>query len=83
LTCRNVIEFLMAYLDGELPAAQRAAFERHLSVCPSCVNYLATYREAVRLGRTAFGNLAPASPAQGAVPEGLVRAILAARRERA
>ena len=44
LTCRELIEFLMQYVDGELPAAQLRAFERHLEICPSCVAYLAGYR---------------------------------------
>jgi len=77
LTCRELIDFLMAYLDGELPAAQRADFERHLGVCPPCLNYLETYKETVRLGKACCAD--DALPAD--VPEELVRAILAARRQ--
>lgn len=76
LTCRDVIEFLMAYLDGELDDAQNSAFEHHLSVCPSCVNYLNTYRRTVVLGQAA---LRP-RPNEDAMPESLVDAIRKARR---
>jgi mycothiol system anti-sigma-R factor len=77
LTCRELIDFLMAYLDDELPAAQRADFERHLGLCPPCMNYLETYKETVRLGKACCaGDALPAD-----VPEELVRAILAARRQ--
>lgn len=80
MTCRELVDFLMAYLDGELPAAQREAFERHLSVCPSCVNYMATYKEAVRLGRQAMVHTD--APVPSTVPDALVQAVLAAARRR-
>ena len=77
LTCRELTEFLMAYLDDELPAGQRADFERHLGLCPPCMNYLDTYKETVRLGKACCAS--DELPAD--VPEELVRAILAARRK--
>lgn len=76
MTCREFAEFLDAYLRGELAPAERAEFERHLVVCEACVNYLASYRETVRLAQLAFTD--EALPAD--VPEDLVRAILAARK---
>jgi anti-sigma factor (TIGR02949 family) len=75
VTCRDVLEFLMAYLDGELPAHERMLFERHLAECPPCIDYLGTYREAIALGKAACEG----SPACGEIPEELVKAILAAR----
>ncbi len=77
MTCRDVVEFLMAYLDGELDAGARADFDRHLGECPACVAFVETYERTVRLGRAA---LAPTdAPAGGVVPEGLVRAIRSVR----
>ena len=76
MTCREIGEFLMQYLDGELDCAQLAEFEEHLSLCPDCVHYLHSYRDAVTLGRMAW--LCP-EDGPGAVPEQLVQAILAAR----
>ena len=76
LSCRELIEFLTAYLDDELAPEERAAFEIHLSVCPYCVDYLATYRETIHLGKQAF---AAGSESMEEVPAELVDAILAAR----
>ena len=39
MTCRDVVEFLMNFLDGELPEQERARFEEHLCCCPPCVTY--------------------------------------------
>ena len=76
LSCRELIEFLAAYLDDELAPGERTAFEAHLSVCPYCVDYLATYRETVHLGKQA---LAAETEILEEVPAELVDAILAVR----
>jgi anti-sigma factor RsiW len=78
MTCREVNEFLGAYLDHELEAEERGEFERHLGRCPVCVAYLETYRETIRLGRAALVESDP--PEEADVPEDLVRAILASRK---
>lgn len=78
MTCREVLDFLMAYVDGELSAETRAEFERHLSVCPPCVDYLDSYRRTVALERQACHHCAD-DAAIGELPEELVRAILASR----
>ena len=75
LSCRETLDFLAAYLDGELAASERAAFERHLSLCHECVAYLESYRETIRLEREAFAEEA----ACGEMPEALVRAVVASR----
>ena len=68
----------MAYLDGELPAAERAALDAHLAECPDCVAYLATYEDTIKLGKAAFADLDES--VEGKVPERLVGAIVAARK---
>jgi anti-sigma factor RsiW len=80
ITCRELIEFLHLYLDGELPPERVAEFERHLSVCESCVNYIKTYREAIALGKAACRDWD--APARDEVPEELVAAVLAASRRK-
>ena len=77
ITCREFVDFLMDYLDDLLPVEQRGVFEEHMSDCPSCVTYLDTYRETVRLGREICRD--PEGPVPEDTPEPLVRAILAAR----
>lgn len=78
MTCREVVDFLSDYLEGELSPEQRSLFTTHLEECSDCVAYLHSYQEAVRLGKTALRKTD--EPAARAVPEDLVQAILAARR---
>ena len=78
MTCSEFIDFLMTYLDGELPADQRAVFDAHLAECLECVAYLDTYRKTVALERELLGNSLD-GPVPEEVPEDLVQAILAAR----
>lgn len=75
MTCKELIEFLYRYVDGELPDAQRAEFDRHMAMCGPCKRYLETYRETIRLSRAAMccGEEAPK------MPEEMVQAILRAR----
>ncbi|HYU26849.1 MAG TPA: zf-HC2 domain-containing protein [Thermoanaerobaculia bacterium] len=75
ITCRELIDFIADYVAGELDAAARDDFERHLAVCPSCRAYLDSYRKTMALTRA----LASDEPAED-VPEELVRRILDARR---
>lgn len=75
ITCRDVLEFLMAYLDGELPPDHRAAFDHHLALCDACRDYLASYQATIRLAREVDDKDGDAP----APPEDLVRAVLAAR----
>ena len=80
MTCREFVGFLMDYLEGALPAAVRTEFEKHLRLCPGCIEYLATYEKTVRLAKDAFVCRDPAAPIEG-IPEELVQAILAARKK--
>jgi anti-sigma factor RsiW len=76
VTCRELADFIGDYLSGELPEATRTTFERHLSLCPNCRTYMASYEATSALGRRAFENDAPVPPD---VPKGLIAAILSAR----
>jgi anti-sigma factor RsiW len=78
ITCREFVEFLSAYLAGELSPASQAEFEFHLSDCPDCVLYLQSYEETIRLGKAACSDLD--TPPPGDAPEELIQAILAVRR---
>jgi anti-sigma factor RsiW len=78
MTCRQLVDFLMGYLDGQLSGPERMCFEEHLGECPDCVAYLATYQETIRLGKEAC--MAGDDTLPPDVPEDLVRAVLAARR---
>jgi anti-sigma factor RsiW len=81
VTCREVADFLMDYLDGQLASAVVSEFERHLELCESCRYYLAHYITATELGKRAFDDEDFAARSAG-VPEELIQAILAARTRR-
>jgi anti-sigma factor RsiW len=77
MTCREFADFILDYLAGELSSAETALFERHLSRCPHCPEYLNQYKATVEAGRAAFDD--PEAEVPGDVPEDLIRAILASR----
>ena len=79
MTCRELSEFLMTYLDGALPAGERARFDAHLGECPECAGYLRSYVETVKLAQGAY--VTSDDPVGDDVPEELVRAIVDARRK--
>ncbi len=78
MTCRDMVEFLMGYLENDIPEAQRVEFESHIQLCPPCLDYLETYKETIRLGKAVCQ--AEDEAVSGDVPEELVQAILAARK---
>ncbi len=77
LSCREFVDFLDDYVECALPDARRETFERHLSICSDCRNYLEGYERTRALELSALRDDAPVPPS---VPEDLLRAILAARR---
>ena len=48
LTCQELVELVTDYLEGTLPAADRARFEDHLAQCPNCSTYLEQMRQTIR-----------------------------------
>jgi anti-sigma factor RsiW len=49
LTCKNLIELLLDYLEGRLSPDVVAEFERHLQDCAACLSYLRTYQRTRQL----------------------------------
>ncbi len=81
ITCKDLYEFLAEYLEGNLTEEQTRVADVHLEHCPCCKHYLANYQEAMKLGKSVCsGELAEETPME--VPEGLVKAILSARKNR-
>jgi hypothetical protein len=76
LRCREVTEFLYAYLADELRLPLRASFDAHLVGCLPCRLYLASYRRTVALARDSGCSQRYAAPLP--IPEALVAAVLAA-----
>jgi anti-sigma factor RsiW len=73
MNCRECTDFLIDYLNGDLPPAQQRVFEGHLELCPPCLQYLESYRATLK--HCELMREEPAEP----LPEAMVHAILAAR----
>jgi anti-sigma factor RsiW len=78
MTCRDIIEFLVEYVEGTVSAEERTIFESHLAICPPCVAYLKSYQVTVQLGQSALACNGGSDPPP--MPDELVAAILAARK---
>jgi predicted anti-sigma-YlaC factor YlaD len=78
MTCREAIDFLADYLEGQLPDDTRARFDAHLGACPHCRSYLHQYKSAIELAR-----ICSDEPEQTAsqLPEELIAAILDATKK--
>jgi len=79
MTCRELTDFLSAYVDGELPDDVRRRFDAHVAACPACATYLRSYATTVKLAKGAFDGAD--DPVPDEVPEDLVKAIISARRK--
>jgi anti-sigma factor RsiW len=79
VTCRELADFIIDYVDGGLETEVRAKFERHLTLCPNCVRYLAAYKTTIELGRRALLTDPDVPAAEAGAPEALINAILASR----
>ena len=77
MNCREFVDFLMEYMEGDLGDEEQVAFLTHMDLCPPCVTYLETYRQTVGLEKDLCRD--PDGPLPEDVPEELVRAILAVR----
>ncbi|HXD97695.1 MAG TPA: zf-HC2 domain-containing protein [Candidatus Acidoferrum sp.] len=53
MTCREVIDVLVEYLEQNLSTDVAQALERHLADCAPCRAYLATYQRTRAVGAEA------------------------------
>jgi len=49
LSCKEIVELVTDYIEGNLPATERVRFEGHLADCTGCTNYLAQMRQTIQL----------------------------------
>jgi predicted anti-sigma-YlaC factor YlaD len=60
LTCKEMVELVTDYLEGNLSAAQRFRFEDHLSECEGCTNYVEQMRKTVQItGQLSEADVSP------------------------
>jgi Putative zinc-finger len=57
-TCKQMSDLIFDYVTRRLSPSLTGDFERHLRICPDCVNFLNTYKKPVsvagRLNSTAI-----------------------------
>jgi len=78
LTCRQVEEFLMDYLENRLGLWMTLQFRVHLFMCTTCSRYLQEYKNTIALEKMVFEN--PDEEAVGNVPDDILQAILKVKR---
>jgi predicted anti-sigma-YlaC factor YlaD len=76
MTCEELVDSLAAFLDDELTLQGRVGAQKHLIGCDKCSAYLRGYERTVELAKKTRSN----SAASTALPEDLVRRIMAKRR---
>ena len=60
MACRELVEVITDYLEGNLGEVDRIRFEAHLLECPYCQSYLDQMRETiVALGALSEESLSP------------------------
>jgi len=55
--CRECIDLLHDYLEGELDPQTHSRLEEHFADCPPCVAFLNTYKTTTNLTRSALANI--------------------------
>ena len=58
-TCKESIDLLLDYLDGDMPEEQARHLEEHLAACPPCIDFLRTYRATPGICRRALQKQMP------------------------
>ena len=49
MNCIQLVELVTDYLEGSMPAVQRARFDEHIAGCDGCTTYLEQFRITIRL----------------------------------
>lgn len=52
LTCRELVEVVTDYLEGQLSRSERARFEEHIASCDGCSIYFDQIRRVARAGES-------------------------------
>ena len=54
MTCRELEEFIVDYIDGNLPYSKKIMFVFHLIMCDECNSYINAYKKSIELGKKHF-----------------------------
>ena len=59
ISCQQLIEYCLDYLEGDLPDDEQLRFRRHLGQCSDCVTFFETYRRTPELSREILSTSIP------------------------
>jgi anti-sigma factor RsiW len=59
ISCKQLIDFCLDYIEGALPAEEEQGFRRHLERCSDCVTFFDTYRKTPEISREALETRIP------------------------
>ena len=79
MTCREFIDVLSQYRDGELAPRHRIWADEHIARCEKCTGYLRGYERITLIIKESVER--PDASGEGKLPEDLVQRILATFRE--
>jgi hypothetical protein len=60
ISCQDVVDFCLDYLEDALPEAEKTRFRSHLSACGECGAFFETYRRTPEVSRDALATEMPA-----------------------
>ena len=78
LTCKEFDDFMVDYLDQDLPVWQKFTCWLHVKMCRDCAHFVREYHRTIALGKSAYDS--PDDPVPDSVPEELIKAALAHRK---
>lgn len=58
-SCKDTMDLLRGYLDGDLSPEERTALETHLGACSPCVDFLNQYKDTPTLCKKALAAKMP------------------------
>jgi anti-sigma factor (TIGR02949 family) len=50
-SCKDVVDLLSDYIDGECSPDDKAMVEDHLADCPGCIAFVNTFRKSISLAK--------------------------------
>ena len=80
VSCREALELMGKYVDGELGVWTRWRLRLHVWICRICRRYLSSYRTTIRIAKSTREGVADATDDQ--VPDRWVGSILEEVRRR-
>jgi hypothetical protein len=60
VSCKSITDLIWRYVGGRLESNLKLEFEKHLRLCPDCVNFLKTYKKTISLARSIRADALPA-----------------------